>query len=319
MNSKVMMMAALAICGCARMEEGTVPSDSEMVELSFHVPCQKTTKVSGSVVEDAVEDLQIFVFGLNGQLQAYGHAEDDELTLTCTTGDKRVAAIVNAPLVGSNVTDETSLNALSSSFSENAVSRFVMSGMETKKIESTGTVTVPVSRLVSKVVLTGVKNNFELDQHKGLDFKIKSAFLINTPKDRKFFSVSSPTGWINKGVSDISQIISSSGTMMYQALNSDKVAHGSTYAPDCSLYCYPNPLTSGMTPTYLVVEATLGNALYYYPVDLPAMEANKCYNVALTVCRPGSSSPDVPVEKRDVLFDVQVKPWDGNVTVDEII
>ena len=152
MNSKVMMMAALAVCGCARMEEGAVPSDSEMVELSFHVPCQRTTKVSGSVVEDAVDDLQIFVFGLNGQLQAYGHAEGDELTLTCTTGDKRVAAIVNAPLVGNNVTDETSLNALSSSFSENAVSRFVMSGMETKKIESTGTVTVPVSRLVSKVV-----------------------------------------------------------------------------------------------------------------------------------------------------------------------
>jgi hypothetical protein len=41
--------------------------------------------------------------------------------------------------------------------------------------------------------------------------------------------------------------------------------------------------------------------------------------VSLTVCRPGSSSPDVPVEKRDVLFDVQVKPWDGNVTVNEII
>ena len=54
MNSKVMMMAALAVCGCARMEEGAVPSDSEMVELSFHVPCQRTTKVSGSVVEDAV-------------------------------------------------------------------------------------------------------------------------------------------------------------------------------------------------------------------------------------------------------------------------
>ena len=49
------------------------------------------------------------------------------------------------------------------------------------------------------------------------------------------------------------------------------------------------------------------------------MESNKCYSVALTVCRPGSSSPDIPVEKFDALFDVEVLPWSENVPVNETI
>jgi hypothetical protein len=318
MNSKVMMMAALAVCGCASLEEENPSVMGDMVELSFSVPCQKSTKVTGAVAEDAVNDLQIFVFGNDGLLQAYGHSESDELTLTCSTGEKRVAALVNAPAAGSVVNEET-LKNLVSSFSDNSLGDFVMSGLEGKTIEKGGKVTVPVSRLVSKVVLNSVRNDFQLQQHRDMDFKIKSVFLTNAAKDRKYLSASSPSEWYNKGVSDMSQIIAQAGTLMYDASGSSRIAYGTTYKSDCFLYCYPNPKSAGSAPTYLVVEATLGQTVYYYPVALPAMESNKCYSVTLTVCSPGSSSPDVPVEKMDALFDVQVLPWSENVSVNETI
>lgn len=317
MKSKVMVMAALMVIGCGKMNENVVSHEGEVVELSFSVPCQELTRVNGSVQEDAVKDLQIFVFGPEGQLQAYGHSSASELTLTCSTGEKRVAALVNAPLKN-DVTDEASLRALVSSFSENSLGQFVMSGLAAKSITGAEKVVIPVSRLVSKVVLNSVKNDFEMDQHRNMDFIVKSVFLTNAAKDRKYLDISAPSEWYNKGVSDMDQIISQAGTMMYAELGS-KVSYGTTSKSGEFLYCYPNSLAGGAAPTYLVVEALLGGTLYYYPVALPAMESNKCYSVSLTVCRPGSASPDVPVERVDAQFEVQVLPWAENVSVDETI
>ena len=117
----------------------------------------------------------------------------------------------------------------------------------------------------------------------------------------------------------MTEIISQAGAMMYDSLGSANVTYGSTFKSDRFLYCYPNALSAGAAPTYMVVEALLGKTLYYYPVALPAMEANKCYSVSLTVCRPGSSAPNIPVEKVDALFEVEVLPWSGNVSVNETI
>ena len=77
-------------------------------------------------------------------------------------------------------------------------------------------------------------------------------------------------------------------------------------------------IAAGAAPTYLVVEAILEGKLCYYPVKLPPMESNKCYNVSLTVCRPGSSTPDVPVDTEEAVFKVDVQQW-TNVPVSDTI
>ena len=317
MNSKVMLMAAIAICGCARMEEHVAPASEEMVELSFRIPSQQMTKATGEVPEDVVKDLQIFVFGQDGQLHAYGHEQADRLTLTCSTGKKRVAALVNAPSA-SYVYDESSLMNLVSLFTNNSLESFVMSGIENKTIDKTGEVILPVSRLVSKVVLTSVKNDFEYIQHREMNFAIKSIFLTNAAKDRNYLSASDPTMWYNKGVSDMAEIIAQSGTMMYDTFQPALISYGETYQSGRFLYCYPNPKPEDLGNTYLVVEAILEGNLCYYPVKLPAMESNKCYNVALTIRRPGSATPDVPVDTESAVFKVDIQSW-TYVDVPEII
>ena len=110
-----------------------------------------------------------------------------------------------------------------------------------------------------------------------------------------------------------------SGELLYDNLGGLSVGQGETADLGNFLYCYPNILADPAKPAYMVVQARLGDGIYYYSVALPAMESNKCYNVSLTVTMPGTLTPDVPVKKEDALFSVSVGEWDGSVDVDETI
>lgn len=299
-------IAAVVLCGCSKGMIQSSEGEGRPVELTFSVPVTGT-KVSGTTIEDAVESLQVFVFGEDGQIQTSGAASDNSLTLTCTTGDKKIAAFVNAPSATVSTLDE--ILALQSSFEENSLGRFVMAGIESKSLTASGDVQINVSRLVSKVTLTSVTNAFELPQHQQMAFSLKSVFLTNAPKEASYLGTAVHNEWIPIG----------EGNLLYDDLEETIIPYQESTSYGNYLYCYPNTYDSDENRTYLVVEAALGAGVYYYSVPLPKMESNKCYNVSMTVTRPGSLSPDVPVKKEDVVFSVSVADWAGNVSVDETI
>lgn len=300
-------IAAVVLCGCSKGMIQSSGEREESIELTFSVPVAGT-KVSGTTIEDAVESLQIFVFGEDGQIQASGTSDQNSLTLTCTTGDKMIAAFVNAPAV-SSVRNLDDIYALQSSFYENSLGRFVMSGIEEKSLNAAGEVKISVSRLVSKVCLKSIANAFELLQHQQMDFSLQSVFITNAPVEASYLGTTAHDNWI--GIGD--------GELLYDTLEETLIPYGETAAYDNYLYCYPNTYDSDDNRTYLVVKAALGGGVYYYSAPLPKMESNKCYNVSMTVTRPGSLSPDTPVKKEDIEFSVTVADWAGNVEVDEII
>ena len=147
MKKSFFVLAALAFCACSKsVENYSSEKDGEVVELNFSVPV-KATKASGNVAEDAVERLQVFVFGKDGQVQSSGISEENSLKLTCTTGEKQIAAVVNAsPLSGVNTLEQ--LQTKMSDFGDNTLGGFVMSGLKPETLTASGSVTVPVSRLV---------------------------------------------------------------------------------------------------------------------------------------------------------------------------
>ena len=318
MKKSFFVLAALAFCACSKsVENYSSEKDGEVVELNFSVPV-KATKASGNVAEDAVERLQVFVFGKDGQVQSSGISEENSLKLTCTTGEKQIAAVVNAsPLSGVNTLEQ--LQTKMSDFGDNTLGGFVMSGLKPETLTASGSVTVPVSRVVSKVKLSSVTNSFLLSQHQAMDFRLVSVFLTNAPEQTGYFYASQSNQMINDGVSDIDDIIADSGDLLYDELGDVAVAMGKTTEVDNFLYCYPNMKSVAGKPAYLVVQTRLGNGIYYYSVELPKMESNKCYSVSLTVTMPGSLTPDVPVKKEDAVFSVSVTDWAGNVDVDETI
>ena len=311
------VLAALACCACSKGVTSSLEEKGEMVELNFRVPVA-ATKVSGSVSESDVENLQVFVFGADGQVQSSGMADENSLTLTCSTGEKKIAAVVNSPAVeGINNLDD--LKASMSDFGDNEVGHFIMTGFNTMTLQSSGPVEILVSRLVSKVTLSSVTRSFELPQHQNMDFELLSVFLTNVPEQIGYFQPHQSSDLINDGETDMDAIIDAAGTLLYDDLGGISINQGATANVGNFLYCYPNMLEESDKPAYLIAQTRLGDGIYYYSVELPKMESNKCYNVSLTVTMPGSLIPNVPVQKEDAAFSVTVSDWYGNVEVNETI
>lgn len=311
------VLVAVACCACSKSVCVSSEVKEEVVELNFSVPVQ-ATKVAGYVTEDAVETLQVFVFDENGQVQSSGMADGNSLTLTCTTGEKEIAAVVNStPLEG--ISDLDKLKDRMSDFNDNSVERFVMSGTVSRNLIASGSVDIPVKRLVSKVTLSSVTRSFRLKQHQNMDFELQSVFLTNAPQQTGFFRSLQSDQLINNGETDMNAIIAAAGDLLYDDLEDVPVAQDEKAEIGNFLYCYPNIHADATTPAYLVLQTRLGSGIYYYTVALPVMESNKCYDVALTVTMPGSLTPDVPVKKEDAVFSVSVMDWSGKVDINETI
>ena len=101
--------AAMSLVGCnEKMLEQNVPATEE-VRLTVNLP-QLATKVMGTPSDDAVNSLQIFVFNKYGVYETSASGSGKSLTLTCTTGDKQIMALVNAD-TESNVPDINTLRS----------------------------------------------------------------------------------------------------------------------------------------------------------------------------------------------------------------
>ena len=314
--------AAFAAAALTACNEHVIELSDESVgkvELGVTLPAAMT-KVSGASSENDVNDLQIFVFDDSGSLEAYGHTASTSLTLNCFPGSKTVVALVNAPAL-SNVTSYSELTATSSALSDNAVSSLVMEGEVPVDLKASTSVTVPVERIVAKVTLTKIVNALELDYHRKMTFAVTSVYLINVAGDKLYLTDSEPKDWFNK-----MKYVSGSLSFLWQSLGDEVISNDATYSTPHYFYCYPNHTETGHNDgvweprfTRLVVQATLGGETYYYPVTLPRVDQNTAYDISLTVTRPGSDSPDKPVDTQAAEFKIQVVDWADGGDINEVI
>ena len=298
------LLAALGLVGCNE-KNADLPNDGdgfsgERVQLTVRIP-QAGTKVTGPASDDAVGDIQVFVFNKNGAYETSSFGDGASLSLTCTTGEKQIVALVNAPKE-SGVKNIAELRARTADLADCSEDSIVMAGEVTKVLEASSTLTLSVERLAAKVAVDQVKTEFTLDQHKALDFKIRSIYLINVAGERAYLAGNTPDSWYNEGAYDDSNSLS----FLHDDVNSDAIKNGSSYDVEHYFYCYPNATA---TKTRLVVEALVGDYVYYYPVTLDRVDPNTAYTYSLTITRLGSDSPDKPVEEGTVQFNVTVKDW----------
>ena len=313
--------AAAALTACNEQVIELSDESVGKVELGVTLPAAMT-KVSGASSENDVNDLQIFVFDDSGSLEAYGHTASTSLTLNCFPGSKTVVALVNAPAL-SDVTSYSELTATASALSDNAVSSLVMEGEVPVDLKASTSVTVPVERIVAKVTLTKIVNALELDYHRKMTFAVTSVYLINVAGDRKYLSDSDPAldKWYHKMKYESANTL----PFLYDAPKTS-VKYGTTYSSQHHFYCYPNHTETDANEgtwtarkTRLVVEATLGGETCYYPVTLTDIDQNTAYTVTLTVTRPGSPSPDIPVSTEEATFTVKVRDWTDGADYTETI
>jgi putative nucleotidyltransferase with HDIG domain len=118
--------------------------------------------------------------------------------MTCTSGEKQVVALVNAPVEnGVNNIDE--LRARTVDLKECAAGHIAMYGEATHLLTASASISLQVERIVSKVAVGKVETAFELDQHKALPFEIKAIYLVNAAGEKAYMDSNTSSFWYNKG------------------------------------------------------------------------------------------------------------------------
>ena len=299
------------------------PVQEERYDLKVNVRSGDLVQTKSTTItaanEITVNNLQVFVFR-GDALDAYATVNnDDELTVSCTAGERQVYALVNCPSL-SAISTKTALLATSSLLSGNSGSSFQMIGhQEGIDLPDDSPVTIDVHRLAARVVIKKISRAFTVSSLAAKSFSIDQIFLINVAGDINFGETANPTVWLNQRAYNSEQ-----AAFTYDAPGAS-LANNASYSTVHSFYAYPNPTvddsestTWSARHTRLVVKATLGTDVYYYPITLPVLEANKSYEIEeLILTRPGSDSPDKPVSFQDCTFQINVVGWTTVDVADE--
>ncbi len=309
---------ALSLAGCNE-NPGAEMTGERLVHTTISIsgsPVTKSTDVTAAD-EETVSNLQIFVFDDKGAVEDYLDAGASMSGEVITKeGEKTVVAIVNAPSL-KNVTTRSSLFTSTSLLSDNAPRSMVMTGEVTAVLQDGGNITIPVTRIISKVVLKKITLDFTSATNASKEFRIQSIYLINVAGDNTYSAASEPTIWYNKLRDGYNDTGTGSFRLLSDSVNTT-VANKSSYTRDHSFYCYPNLIStesfdSVWSPrhTMLVVDALLGNDRVYYPIELPVIGRNKSLVFEeLTITKKGSDQPFKPVEDGTCNIVVTVLPWD---------
>ena len=274
------------------------------------VPCELTVGICGSMTratavtkdnEAKVNNLQVFVFR-GDDLDAYASVDNaQELTLSCTAGDRVVYALVNAPDY-SAVPGKAALLAKVSELSANSLSNFEMVGSKSVTLPQSEKVSIDVNRIASRVVLKKITRSFTSEALQALNFKVDAIYLINVAGNTSYDLSAAPAKWYN-----VAENKDELASLLYDAPAS-LITNGQSYSTAHTFYAYPNDLATNTTR--LVIETTLGETKYYYPINLPEMAANKSYEIEeVKITRPGSDNPDEPVSFADATFSINVIDW----------
>ena len=299
--------AALAALVACNKNEATPMQPQNQESL---VPCELTVGICGAMTkatgvttdnEAKVNKLQIFVFR-GDDLDAYASVENaKELTLSCTAGEREVYALVNAPDY-SSVPGKAALLAKVSELSDNTLTNFEMVGSKSVTLPQTGTVSIDVNRIASRVVLKKITRNFTSAALQALDFTVDAIYLVNVAGNTSYDLTAAPSTWYNiaENKGELASLLADTPTA--------PIAQGQAYDTDHTFYAYPNDLA--VNTTRIVIETTLGTSKYYYPINLPEMAANKSYEIEeVVLTRPGSDNPDEPVSFADATFSINVIDW----------
>ena len=308
-----------------------------------------STKVAAQTEtnEKMIRNVQIFVFRAGtsadaGNLEMAASAGFDHelevasgnyggLTLKCTTGEREIWAVVNDArdrTAGEGaVVTKADLLAQTHDLGASRKDKLLMVGTSGVKTlhEGKEDLQIDIRRLAASVVLESVKNDFLSPawQKSGV-FRVEDCYLLNVPGRVNFGGTTEPSAlpaeaWLARGAAEKTACAEG---MIYDPVSPKTVDYGSSDTTPHSFYAYPNncaPLEDAVwapRATLLVLEASLFNGQdwikYYYPVVLGSgLVSNKQYRVRLTVHRPGSTDPNIPVRFDDLTPLIQVGDWDS--------
>ena len=312
-------MSAAAICAsaCSMEKIDTVDDvhaadEGQRVDFTVGISGSASKATSSEINSTKINSLQVFVFR-DDILDAYASSDSSStVTLSCTSGERSVYALVNATNVnGAGIKSKSDLLGRISHLEDNKADSFEMIGNEDVLLPHTPSVVINVKRIAARVKIKKISVDFLASAFDFVPITINEIFLENVAGDINYGLTSEPVKWYNKqGYSlNLPEFTHDDTNLTINSKNSSMV--------DYVYYAYPNKSFDSTDDewsprrTRLVLKATIEGSIFYYPITLPVLEANKSYEIEnITITRLGSSNPDKPVAHSDCNFQCVVAPWD---------
>ncbi len=167
--------------------------------------------------------------------------------------------------------------------------------------------------MLAKITLRSIACEFSERPYAGERLQDVRAYLTYASQEcRPFAPEDPPSSWLNAGrLDEAGTAALSHPEAVLQTLSASL---GGRIYPSAGFYCYPNPSDGtafGSPVTRLVIEGKLRGTTYYYPIDLPGLEADVQYRMDVTLTRAGTTDPDTPAASGSIRLESQVLDWDG--------
>ena len=184
MKTKTVICALLGIvslASCNKTISEVEYPEGELCSLMVNASSEISVKTTGSketitANEKLIKSLQVFVFR-GDFLDAYQKATTSSVSLTCTAGERRVYAVVNAPDL-SSISSKSALEAYLVDLSANTASSLVMTGVANATLPGEKTVNIAVNRMVARVVVNKISREFESASLGALKFVVKGIYAM---------------------------------------------------------------------------------------------------------------------------------------------
>jgi len=297
--------------------------------------------------EKMIRNVQVFVFragsgGDAGNLEIAASAGFDReldasagsyngITVKCSTGEREIWAVVNDAVdhtAGPDaVATKGDLLALTHKLADSRRDKLLMIGSCGPQVlrEGKEEIQIDVHRLAASVVLESVKNDFSSPAYQKTGvFRVEDCYLLNVPGIVNFAGTLEPSAipaesWLARLSAETAAC---EPGLVHDRVEPKLVEFGASDTTPHSFYAYPNDCAPSEDATWspratlLVLEASIHNGhdwmKYYYPVAIAGgLESNKQYRIQLTVHRPGSLDPNVPVRFDDVTSVIRVSDWES--------
>ncbi|MCD8206768.1 MAG: hypothetical protein LUD72_02415 [Bacteroidales bacterium] len=280
---------------------------------------------------DEPEHIDLFVFN-NDELQridAYQRVTGGSVKAASRVGEKILVAIANSPCgmddwrrIGSYAALAEELSLLADEDPDNPI----MSAQLEINAGASETYDLALHRIMSKVHIDTICADFIGTEYEGEPFTDVKIYLTNVNASCTIMKEEDfrPEMLVNQGRLDLISIRDfKSAEMLYKEIPSS-FTPSITYL-DADFYCYPNNAeeeTYSSPFTRLVIEGQIGGITCYYPIPINREENGVCFgtdgggigrnclyefNISLT--RFGTSDPDIPVNKGDVVVNCRVLPF----------
>ncbi|HNY05848.1 MAG TPA: fimbrial protein [Candidatus Egerieousia sp.] len=289
--------------------------------------------------DNKIQTLEIFVFknvsgaADDGALEVYKKFSGTPLTtltglqLRARTGPKIIVAIANSHAASwAGIDTYSEFQTITSSLKAENLTTFVMTGSATATLAATASVSIPISRLVGRVILSSIKTNFAGTPYEGSTLSDVKIYLTNVSGCKLFYSGGETSSAV---ILNAKQYVSTdcNGCAMSGMLYDDVAGTIGEAAVTTAhyFYCYENMLAAETTSerfTRMVIQATLAGKVYYYPVDINregygwvsanghvGVKRNTSYSVSVAISGPGSTTPDEPITRGTLTTDITVSNW----------